>query len=278
MKFFKQFLQPAPVFFEEVKILPGLLIGAFITFFLFVFQPFGINSIENYKIHTLGYGAVTFVTYTIYHIFTYFIFKTGIIKKKKVTILVNIFSVVTLILLISVMNFFYSVIFFDFLPFSLSVFFGFLVVTFSIGIFPSVFFSYMAYAKELSRNQSAINQINEKSSIANTSASITFKSNVGSDEITLDSEQILAIKSQGNYIEVYFLNDKKTEKKMLRSTLKEVENILSDFQNFIKVHRSFIVNKNLIENSSGNSQGITLSFKNTDFTAPVSRNFVSNFK
>lgn len=55
-------------------------------------------------------------------------------------------------------------------------------------------------------------------------------------------KQILFIKSLGNYIELH----EKVGRKLIRKTLKEVEVMLPE-EHFIKTHRSYLVNKEYIE-------------------------------
>lgn len=74
--------------------------------------------------------------------------------------------------------------------------------------------------------------------------------------------QILFIKSLGNYIEIH----EKMGRKLIRKTLKEVEELLPE-DYFIKTHRSYVVNKEYIEKVSASS--IVLS----GVKIPVSRSF-----
>lgn len=75
-------------------------------------------------------------------------------------------------------------------------------------------------------------------------------------------KQILFIKSLGNYIEIH----EKMGRKLIRKTLKEVEELLPE-EHFIKTHRSYVVNKEYIEKVSASS--IILS----GVKIPVSRSF-----
>ena len=60
--------------------------------------------------------------------------------------------------------------------------------------------------------------------------------------------------------------------------MKSLEENLKNHPAFLRVHRSYIVNKNKIAKSTGNVQGISLFFENTDETVPVSRKFIPIIK
>ena len=85
--------------------------------------------------------------------------------------------------------------------------------------------------------------------------------------------------AQGNYIQVVFIDENlKQVKKMIRATMKSLEENLKDYPTFLRVHRSYIVNKNKITKSTGNAQGITLYLDNTTEIVPVSRKFIPFIK
>ncbi|HBF89313.1 MAG TPA: hypothetical protein DDX39_11790 [Bacteroidales bacterium] len=278
MNIIKLLKQPAPVAFERVKIIPAFLLGIFIFMFLFIFKPFGINELENLFFQSLGFGFVTFVTYIIYQSIWVLIFKYKFVEIKNVTLLSSILTITGLITLIACMNVLYSSIFIANFKLTLGSFLYFLISTFTIGLFPTIFFVYVGYVNELKKNTTALDTIQQNHIQQNSSEIITFTSNVGNDMISISSSNIICIMSQGNYVEINYFNESKTAKKIIRATLKEIETLLSKHKNFVKVHRSFIANTDLIEKSTGNSQGIQLFFKNTEIVVPVSRNYVVNFK
>ena len=85
--------------------------------------------------------------------------------------------------------------------------------------------------------------------------------------------------SQGNYIQVVYLDEEdKPKKEMVRATMISIEYDLAGFSKFIRVHRSYFVNMNQVVRSEGNAQGIKLFLKNTDEIVPVSRKFVNTIR
>lgn len=79
------------------------------------------------------------------------------------------------------------------------------------------------------------------------------------------------IKAEGNYIEVFFLNEQKILKKnLIRNKLSYATSILPP-QDFWRVHRSFIVQLNHVEKVIGNARNLELIMKTSQITVPVSR-------
>jgi hypothetical protein len=100
-----------------------------------------------------------------------------------------------------------------------------------------------------------------------TAEKIQITAQVASDSFMVNPDDILAIKSDGNYAIIYF----KTGEKMIRQTLDNIESQLKDHQQFIRTHRAYLVNTRYIVNASGNSAGYLLTLENLDFRVPVSR-------
>ena len=70
----------------------------------------------------------------------------------------------------------------------------------------------------------------------------------GKETVTLNLEKIIYIKADDNYVDIFIDdNGSKIEKLVLRSTLKSVEKQLSEFAQFIRIHRSYIINFTCIE-------------------------------
>lgn len=100
------------------------------------------------------------------------------------------------------------------------------------------------------------------------SQEILLYNSTGAQELSLQEEQLLFIKSEGNYIEVYFKEDG-VKKKLIRNTL---SSIADRYPEFFRPHRSYLVNVDQVSRIGGNSQGYTLHFAEVDFSIPVSRN------
>lgn len=103
---------------------------------------------------------------------------------------------------------------------------------------------------------------------------IDFISDNKSDKLTLKFKNVISIKSADNYIEINYLEKGMVEKKLLRSTLKNIESQLVGQKNFIRCHRTTIVNSLFIEKMTTNYNGSFLKMSYLEEKLPVSRQYV----
>lgn len=83
------------------------------------------------------------------------------------------------------------------------------------------------------------------------------------EEKLLDSQKIKYIQAMGNYVKVYLESG---ERLIIYKTLKEIESLLPD-ASFLRVHRSFIVNKSKVTVMKNEF----LFLENMDKTIPVGK-------
>lgn len=265
----KPFPEPANTF--------GLLkstvvISAFVTFFLFVFQPFGIASLGQEKfIVCLGFGGTTFVAILIYEAII------GRVLKRKGrlehwTFGKWIMNNLAIILTISLANFFYArLLLFGFIDWEL--FPAMIYGTFMIGIIPVMVIGGLSMVIQEKKYQSIARDINrQKAAQPNTP--------VGDAGLLFDIpvNQIQFVEALQNYVSIGYLDPegqfrKQTERATLRHVLEETTG-----SPIIKTHRSFLVNQNAITSVTGNAQGLLLELNNTDKKIPVSRSFIPVFR
>ena len=103
---------------------------------------------------------------------------------------------------------------------------------------------------------------------------IEIKTQVISDDFTLNLNNFLYAKSDKNYLEIY-LEDNLVLLK--RITIKSFEEQLSYCANICRVHRSYIINLKIIIKVTGNSQGLQLWINDKDYV-PVSRKLIPEFE
>ncbi len=99
-----------------------------------------------------------------------------------------------------------------------------------------------------------------------------------SENFQIQVSKIVFVKSADNYVEVGFQNEGELKKKMIRNTLKNIENQLRKFNNFIRTHRTSLVNADFIEKLNKNFNTYWLSLDNTKETIPVSRQYLLSVK
>ncbi len=107
---------------------------------------------------------------------------------------------------------------------------------------------------------------------------IEFVSETGSENLKLPVAEVAFIRSADNYIEIIYKNGDEFKKKLLRNTLKNVENQLRPYSNFIRCHRICIVNTHHIEKLNRDFSSYWLTIKGYNEKIPVSRQHILQFK
>jgi DNA-binding LytR/AlgR family response regulator len=94
------------------------------------------------------------------------------------------------------------------------------------------------------------------------------------EKISLKYNNIIIIKSADNYIEIYYLENNKVEKKLIRNTLKDIESQFMHHSNFIRCHRTSIVNMAYAEKLTRNYSGYSLKINKLQENIAVSRQYL----
>ena len=185
--------------------------------------------------------------------------------------------------IISALYFVKESFFFTFETFFYSVLFAFI-----FGFFPTLFIHWIDYTmqlkytikKVLDYNNKLENKIKQAIPVYDDSV-LRLPSNKNNDAIVFDVNDLVFIKSEGNYIEIYTEENGKVIKSLYRYSLQLIEESLSRYQFVLRVHRSFIVNVYKVSKASGNARNYQLFFKGIEESIPVSRNkfdlFVTTF-
>ena len=157
-----------------------------------------------------------------------------------------------------------------------------------IGFFPITFSVLLAEQRRLKRNLAQAQTLNAQldrlhqpapaPAIPEIPKGITLKSDTGKESLNLPLNQLLYVESVGNYVEVHWLNFMFPQKTVLRSTLRAVEDALTDQPQFFRCHRAFLVNLKAISHTSGNARGYILKLSGSEQEVPVSRSFVKAFE
>ena len=90
------------------------------------------------------------------------------------------------------------------------------------------------------------------------------------ETLSILPSQFIYAEAQDNYTEVFYLENKVLRKKLLRITLRRLAEQLPSNE-FVRCHRSFLVNLHHIEEVSGNASGFRISLRLAAREIPVSR-------
>jgi len=258
----------------------SLGVGIFVAGFLSIFQPFGIFELDfDYKIlKILGFGVITFlVMFCFYHLLP--LYATKVMSDKNWTVIKEIIHFISMVIVLAVLNNLYSL-FLRGASFTWSNLFEMMVSTSLVAIVPGFFMVLLDYNHKLKKYVKEVESFNFDSNQKVTHASqtkIELNNDNSNDVFIINPSTFLYAEADGNYVSIVQLTKGVIEKKLLRSTLKKVEEKISD-PNVIKCHRSFIINLQNVEDANGNAQGYKLKMKTVNEIVPVSRKYVPQVK
>jgi hypothetical protein len=129
----------------------------------------------------------------------------------------------------------------------------------------------LKYLKGKSFNDDLENQRNK---IPN---KITLTSENKAEKVELSFDNINTIKAADNYVEIYYKHKDDYHKRLLRNTLKNIEIQLESYPNFVRCHRTYIVNLNNVNKLVKNYKGNILKLINNE-EIPVSRHYLLKVK
>lgn len=92
--------------------------------------------------------------------------------------------------------------------------------------------------------------------------------------LVLASEAIIFIKSEDNYVQIHYMDQGRTKKFILRSTMRALEDTLAK-HGLVRCHRSFFINPSFIKIVHRDSAGLIVAELNQDGyeSIPISRKF-----
>ncbi len=108
--------------------------------------------------------------------------------------------------------------------------------------------------------------------------SIEFVLENGSENFSLLIGEIVFFKSADNYVEIVHKEGEIFKKKLIRNTLKNIEIQIKQYSNFIRIHRTSIVNVHFIERLDRDSNNQWLNLKGFEEKLPVSRQYLLRVK
>ncbi len=248
------------------------ILSLFITFFLYVFQPFGLSSLESNAFFVcLGFGGMTFIGALLYELTVGQLLRIVGLKASW-TLGKWILNNLGTMLFISMANFIFArLIIIGFIDWELLP--TMIYSTFVIGIIPITALGGFLVLKGEKKYQLIADEIN-------LTISPSKKVNgAGSDQLFhIPTNQIKYIEALQNYVQIGFLNNEGDLKiQTERITLKEVLTMIEGSP-ITKCHRSYLVNKDAIVAATGNAQGLLLSLSDCNKTIPVSRACVPLFR
>ncbi|MEA3316857.1 MAG: LytTR family DNA-binding domain-containing protein [Bacteroidota bacterium] len=134
---------------------------------------------------------------------------------------------------------------------------------------------YLKTAKEINKK---FDQKNDDVQKGEEGEKVHFISNYIKDNLTININSLLFIRSANNYVEVFWKENNNVRKKLIRSSLKKVEESLKEYSHIIKCHRTNIVNIQNIKKVIKSAEGDKLFFDNIDFPISVSKKYINQIR
>ncbi|NJN42416.1 MAG: LytTR family transcriptional regulator [Flammeovirgaceae bacterium] len=246
------------------------ILTLFITFFLYVFQPFGISTLESdLFLICLGFGSMTFAGAMVYELSVVQLLKLSGLKSNW-TFGKWIVNMVGIMILSASSNFIFALPgFFGYIQWEL--FPDMMYSTFMIGIIPVTVLGAITMMTREKKFQKIAEEINQQKAARDdhTTTDITL--------FTIPIRQIRYIEALQNYVKIGHINadgwNVQTERATLKNILEEVKG-----SPMVKCHRSFLVNRNAIISTNGNAQGLLLTLSDCEKIIPVARSYVDSFR
>ena len=228
-----------------------------------------------------GYGLITFLSMMVFTALFRWMFLDKF-NYQNWTFGKEIAYSLGVIWVIGLFNLLYSVWIFS-IPLSLGSFFAFQAYTLGIGLFPVLAATYLNFNRKnqfhLNEAQTLNHQLHAHPPTEKyATEKLSFSSASQEPGWELSPDQFLFAETADNYVQFYALTPEGVERRILRSTLRTVEEEVGQFPHLVRTHRSFLVNLHKVESFTGNAQGLKLQLQGIDREIPVSRKLVEEIR
>jgi hypothetical protein len=251
-----------------------------IYFFILFFCPFELNHLDfnNQLLFIAGCSAITFLLLCMFYVLLPWIFPkllTSAVHEKRLLTLINI-----LLCIISSTAYAFYIRYVG--GVSLSMYLMFKIVL--ICLVPIITLILVIENKSLKHQIDSLREVNIKLEMitqenkGNQTEIIQFISDSKSDKIDLLQGDILLIKSAENYVDIVYKDNENNKQKLIRTTLKNIEEQLRKYPEFVRCHRTCIVNKKYILKLTSDYKGYRLRIMNYDEEIPVSRQYLMDVR
>lgn len=256
--------------------------GVFVWLFLYFFKPFGTQVSDGEQWAYFGtcfqFGLVTFVVFMLAGLLCRLL--PSIWKEEDWCVWKEIVHTVWLVSMIGVGNLLLAYRLFG-LPLTWGNFWNWQALTFIVGSIPTLFGVFFWQIKLQRRYTDAATSLNQQieshqkpphSAPPDAAQPVTLTGDNQGETLTLEPSQIRYLAAADNYVQVFFVQNDTLKSKMLRATLRKMEDALAPWPQFFRCHRTYLVNLDKVVQVSGNAQGYRLHLEGLEETVPVSRN------
>ncbi len=277
----KQYLRRPHPFFFDFKMALG--IGIIVFLFLFLFQPLDMSSLNlsDKLFMCTGFGIIAAVGVW----GNYWFFKRLIphyFNEDKWTILSEILYSIYVVIFLGFINTIFIISVNDNSPPFIESLIEVQLHTFLISIVPILIIVFVdqnrALKKQLVMANKLTQSLDTSDPMSQSRKLFLFQNETGKPEIKLPLHQVLFIRAEGNYIEIFYINEDGNETKyLIRQKLKALKDELPPSK-FFHVHRSYVINGDYIERINGNARSYLVTLRGSSSEIPVARSKVDSFQ
>jgi len=263
--------KPFP-FINEVRfnllLSAGLSLIAFLV--LYLARPFGLDIVDGVT-YFIGFGVSSFIG-LVFHLLVLPLLFPKVFNNDTWTIKKHLIFLISLLSLISLLNYLYNTTVGSEISPQYS-FLTFLLMTSSVGALPSLLLTYIFEKYQSTKNEKAASAIllPLEKKIENTVVIVPETNQ--HEQLNILTSAFLYAEADKNYCYIYYLYQGAVQKQMMRLRLKNLLEQVAEKPQFLRVHKSYVINKENIVEVSGNARSLLLKIKAVEETIPVSRSF-----
>ena len=258
-------------------------ISVFIGLFMVVFQPFGLNNLDELPVKNwllAGYGLVTFIILIIDLLMIPALFPSAF-REEHWMIWKELLFLPWILFTVGLGNLLYSSWTLGFHLTMINII-AFQAYTLAIGMIPitAIILIKQNYLKRKNEESAEIISreivLNRPEKLP--AGQVHFFSDNEKDNLRINANDLLFIKSDGNYITIGYLKNGKPARALFRNTMKYAADLLAPFPFIFQCHRSWMVNLHRISEVQGNSQGLRIIIDGFEEEIPVARKIMNGFR
>jgi hypothetical protein len=251
------------------------IVSVIIAMLISIEQPFGLHAWlhPNKELIIYGFGAV----YASVNVILYAILPRlfpGFFCVKSWTVAKELLMLSALFLIWGLANWIHVLSTISYLHVSWSSFGQIQLYTFTFGFFPVFGLTSFVYTKSL------VSKSKPGKDIGQAGVDLPETEPVAMETICINGmpfvvNDIAYLRANQNYVAIHYFQKGKNEKQIMRATIKQLEMQLASFPEFIRCHKSYVVNTKRIVKCKGNSGKMEIQLENCPDKIPVSRKYVS---
>jgi len=262
----------------QLKLIAGISLGMFL--FMLFFLPFEHREFQfnNQLLFIVGLGSISFVIMAVFRIFL----PSNLNKIIKLETF-KISNEVALILLIWIFNSLAYVFYLRYVGMNqLTIFAVVKIILFAS--FPSIVLkladvnkSLRDQLKHLVGKNIKLEKYVSKEDMSEIGP-VQFLSDSQTDRIEIHPGDLMLIRSADNYVSIVYKEKNEVKQKMLRNTITNIQSKLRGYPEFLRCHRTCIINSHYIVNLTNSYKGYRLKILDYEDEIPVSRQYILNVK